>query len=770
MMPQTSQPDLPEGQPSQGELLPQRVSLWGWLRRTLASIRYRIILPYVLLTAAVGVIGIYIVTRLVAGTIEERFTNQLLEAARVANDGLVRQERRQLEILRPMEGTIGVPEAIEARDAATLRNLLEVQAYNGNIDSLIVLDSSGEAIIRLDAVRKTNPEVVDSYQFSSGGNYAGLPLVAPILAGYVDQHGDKYAGLVDSPAGPVLYTSTPVTIVSPDATQTQLVGVILVGQTLDRLLTKLKTEALADIVVYAGNGQPVGSTIPDWNEQAQLSVIQIDKDLFNAAATSTQATPLRDIRLLTLFQRDYRAAYAPLVIRGQIVGVISVLLPSNFVITAFATSRTVIVLIFTAAVVMTIVFGLLIGRGIIQPIFELVRLSRAVAQGDLSRRAQVAAEGDEIGILTINFNEMAARLQEYTSALEGENARTQAILGSIADGVLLRDAHGRIILANPAAQRILTTDDGDYDPMRLSTFSIPRDINELARRIDLGDRTISISFAPVNLPDGSYLGDVLVLRDVTSEAMAERTKDNFLNQITHELRTPLTAIKGYADVLRMGFNQLAPDQKERAVETIFTASHTLSQMIDQIVELTAIQTGRLVLEYEPVRLRVVISESLEAWDQKFKDRRIKPRFSQKSADLYVMGDARRLRHALDALFQNAYDFSPEGGALTVTLQPQDSFAVISITDHGVGIASNDMDHIFERFYRGEPTDKHGNLLDIRGMGQGLYVVKAIIEKHDGSIQVESTPRKGSTFHLFIPQAPPDRIKKHGRPEAHAAST
>src|SRR5512138_1312307 len=103
-------------------------SLMAWLRRTMASIRSKIIVPYLLLTVAIGAIGIYVVTRLIASSIEERFTNQLLEAGRVASDGLVRQESRHIEVLRPMTATTGVPEATQAHDVAALRRLIEVQA------------------------------------------------------------------------------------------------------------------------------------------------------------------------------------------------------------------------------------------------------------------------------------------------------------------------------------------------------------------------------------------------------------------------------------------------------------------------------------------------------------------------------------------------------------------------------------------------------------------------------------------------------------------
>jgi len=248
-----------------------------------------------------------------------------------------------------------------------------------------------------------------------------------------------------------------------------------------------------------------------------------------------------------------------------------------------------------------------------------------------------------------------------------------------------------------------------------------------------------------------------VLRDVTSEAMAERTKENFLNQITHELRTPLTAIKGYADVLRMGSDRLKPDMKERAVETIYLASHTLAQMIDTIVDLTAIQSGSMVLEHAPVQLKAVISETLEAWEQLFHDNKVKPQFNKKAPNLSVMGDARRIRRALDALFQNACDFSPEGGKLAISLQSQELFAVITVADQGVGISPEELQHVFERFFRGKPRDKEGNLLDVRGMGQGLFVVKAVVEAHGGSVQVESSPSKGTTVRLYLPLVPSGRV-------------
>jgi signal transduction histidine kinase len=724
-------------------------SIWDRIRHGLGSIQYTIIVPYLLLTGVIGVVGIYIVTSLIASTIQDRFTSQLLETSRVASDGVVRQERRQLEVLRPMTGTIGMAEAIQARDTATLRELLEVQAYNANLDSVMVLDAAGQLILRLEAIRTTNLEIVDSYQFSSGGDYANLPIIAPILAGIVDQRGDKYAGLVDSPLGPILYTSTPVNLLTDSGEVGPTVGVLMIGTRVDRILAHLKTEAFADhLVIYAPPGDPIGSTVPDWQQETQFNALRITPGLFDRALTTTSENPVADIVEVKLFQRNFRSAYAPMVIRGQAVGVIATLLSSNVVISTLSTSRDTIIAIFTIGIAMTVVIGLLIARRIVDPVSQLVTLSRAISTGDLTKRAIIQSE-NELGILGATFNEMIGKLESYTSALEEEVARTNAILESTADGVLVRDPEGKIMLANKAAKLMLTGDDG-FDPMRLSLFQIPREQTDLAQRIELGPRTISLSMAKVTLPEGGYVGDVLVLRDVTREAMAERTKENFLNQITHELRTPLTAIRGYADVLRLGMDKVRPDMRERAIETIFHSSHVLSQMIDQIVDLTAMQSGSMVLYSERMNLQNLVEAILEEWAEPLREHNVVSVFNVRNKNMIIMADARRIRRAVDAVIQNAYDFSPEGGELKVVLKKEGNQASLSISDNGVGISEDDLPNVFHRFFRGSPHDKHGNLIDVRGMGQGLYVVRTIAEAHGGSVRLESKENKGTTVTIYLP--------------------
>jgi signal transduction histidine kinase len=192
--------------------------------------------------------------------------------------------------------------------------------------------------------------------------------------------------------------------------------------------------------------------------------------------------------------------------------------------------------------------------------------------------------------------------------------------------------------------------------------------------------------------------------------------------------------------------------RERAVDTIFRASNTLSQMIDQIVDLTAMQSGSMVLYSEQLNLRDLVANTIADWQSNLAGYKLTAQVSTRSPSLIVTGDGRRLRRALDSLLQNACDFSPNGGKLTITLKREQAQACLSITDPGVGIHPEELPHIFERFFRGTPRDKDGHVIDVRGMGQGLYVVKSIAEAHGGHVEVDSSVGRGTTFRIFLPLA------------------
>lgn len=718
--------------------------------RLLPSIRYKIILPYFVLTVATAVMGILIVIRLLSTTIDDRFTSQILEAGRVVSDGLVREERRQINTLRLMTQTDGVAEAVLREDEVALRELLEVHAYSANLDSVIVLDAAGKRLMQLNAVREIDPEVIDDYRFSSGGNLANLPMVSPILSGFFDEQGDKYSGLVEAENTYILYTSAPVYRYAEGSALPETVGVILTGVTLDRLLDSLKSEALADIVVYNAPGKPIGSTIIDWHEPEQYEELTLGEALYEEAASSPDRTPLEELQILTLFERDFRAAYAPMVVRNRPIAVFGVLLPSSLVVSPISTSRNTFILIFSLSSVLVVVVGYVIAQRILRPVLKLAELAQRIAEGDLTQRADIHTN-DELGVLADTFDHMTGRLRASLSELEEENAKTTAILQGIADGVLVVSPGGEIILRNPAAVEMLEVN-GRFDPTPLEAVLASKDAQRSPTRITVGKRTLSLSIAPVTTPENSFIGDVLVLRDITREAIAERTKDNFLNQIGHELRTPLTSLQAFAEILVERGASLKPDTFKKATGTIYTQTQTLAHMIDDLIDRTALHDSSVELKLSRIKLGELVGEAVEGWQEAFSQANITPVVEDNSRDLAINADRRRLRRALDALFKNACDFSPDGGRLVVTLGLVEGQARLSIADSGVGISEEDLPHIFDEFYRGSPVDSEDQPIDVRGMGQGLSMVKLIVEAHGGKVDLKSAVGKGTTVTLYFPAA------------------
>ncbi|NDJ36107.1 MAG: PAS domain-containing protein, partial [Chloroflexi bacterium] len=234
-------------------------------------------------------------------------------------------------------------------------------------------------------------------------------------------------------------------------------------------------------------------------------------------------------------------------------------------------------------------------RIFILPIFEMIRLSRIIMRRTRERGDQHQA--------------LSKRLQAYDDTLEEEIARNTAILDSIADGVVVRDRTGRVILTNPAAYALLDTD-GEFDTSMLGVYRPNQDPSRRKRRLQIGERTISLSAAPVRAGDGEIIGEVLVLRDITDEAIAERTKNNFLNQIGHELRTPLTAIQGFSETLAVGWDKLAKESRERAVKGIYEQTRLLAQIINELIELTAIRSSPGGLRRARIDLHTLIEKTL----------------------------------------------------------------------------------------------------------------------------------------------------------------
>ncbi len=368
-------------------------------------------------------------------------------------------------------------------------------------------------------------------------------------------------------------------------------------------------------------------------------------------------------------------------------------------------------------------------------------------------------------LLTIAANQAAIAIQNATlfNKVLSEEQRTRAIIQHMADGTILLNRGGNIITVNPALARMLGMHPAEIigknvhkerlDP-RLEMICKPltqrRQTGILTNEVTLPGKnapTLRIFATTVTDENKQPVGEVRVVHDVTQERILERMKDDFISTISHELRTPLFSIQGF---VRLMLNGDVPDpQTQREFLSIIErqADH-LSDLVSNLLDLNRLSTNAMQLDKHPVQMAAIISQTilkLQGFSHKKKVRV----YNKLPANLPpVLGDAQRLEQIITNLLGNAIKFTPVGGKVVVEAKHQQQDVIFSITDTGIGIAPEELDRIFGKFYQ---VEEH-NTRSAEGSGLGLHIAKQLVEKHNGQIWAKSQLGKGSTFYVKLPAA------------------
>lgn len=452
-----------------------------------SSLRTKLAIPYALLTLIVAMVGVFIITRLVSGSLKERFGNQLVEASRVTADGVVRKERKHLEDLRLLTFMEGVSAAIENRDSESLLATFEGIAVNNNIDVVAAIDTRGKGIITL-----TYDPDAGATEFFMGDDYSSFAPVQSVLSDQYDEVGDKFAGILDTQLGKFLFTSAPVRNADE-----KLVGALLIGTKIDTLLEDLKLQALADILILNPEGSLVTTTLVEPEEG--FGILEIEGEaLRDAGLTSFN-------RELDLYERAYEILYTPLIIRDVEAGFIGVVSSREYIATTLTTNRNTFSVIFTLGTGAVILLGYLLAQHIARPILQLRSMSQAVAGGDLDRTSGLKRT-DEIGELADAFDIMTLRLRErkeettrlYKEAVQRAkelaemNARLQATqaqlvqseklasVGQLTAGIV-HDVKNPLAVIKGLAEEL--ADEGDLDEFAVDGLKTIRDSASKANTI-----------------------------------------------------------------------------------------------------------------------------------------------------------------------------------------------------------------------------------------------------------------------------------------------
>lgn len=725
-----------------------------------SHLQYKIIVPFMLLTLLVALAGAAVAFLFITSTVQERLDNQLVQNARAIGDGLVNQEKANLAFLREMAfatanvetGAPAVADSLASSDRSGLERALapffQISAHRPGvkIDRLIVFDALGTSLIDWEypPSRATGAD----WQRYDARNLSSLWFVTRILSRDQDTRGDKYAGLLDLGDNTrYLYTVAPV--VNHD----QVVGGIIVAVRVNSLLQGLQDASRAAIVTFysADDGQPFASTItPDGG----LATLQINPRLL-PLIRSLETEPERSVfDTVNVNQRGYQFAYAPLRIRGDIIGMFAVAQANDYVTSPWLAARTPLMLLTAGLVLAIIGLGVVIARQITRPLQELVSTAQAVTGGDLESRSQVKVR-DEIGILSNSFNNMTEHLLTLYRAVRAESSQRAAIVESIADGVVVCDPTGAVLVLNRAMQVLLNLADGAASPSRFAEIPLaPLDEAALSFGADrssnlfvLGERIVRLSSAPVADDTGAQLGHVYVFQDLTSEVAIDRAKTNFMATISHELRTPLTVMNGSSDLLLRELVGPLNEQQRTLISSIHKHAVTMTGLLNNVITAASLDAGNFVVELEEMTLSCVLDEVLWSYRKSLAAKGLELRLEVPPDLPPLLGDPQVLRIVLQQLLDNARRYT-EHGTIGLRASQSGGWIEIAISDTGPGIEPELQDRLFTRFTRGSEGINSAE----RGIGLGLAIAKELMERQGGTIRLATTSAEGSIFIISLASA------------------
>jgi two-component system, OmpR family, phosphate regulon sensor histidine kinase PhoR len=407
-------------------------------------------------------------------------------------------------------------------------------------------------------------------------------------------------------------------------------------------------------------------------------------------------------------------------------------------------------------VIIAALLGAFVARLLMARILSRIdNTARALTAGDLKARVEYYKDG-LLGELAEGVNTLGASLERQVTDTERERERLTSTLNASIDGVAAVDHELTVLFANDALHRLLDRQPSPENDIvgHPLVWSLPDEQVLVAVRAsrDHGQPSITLierpgrrfyQVATTPITSSGTWTVLVVVHDLTDVRRAELQRRDFVGNVSHELRTPLAALRSVVETLQDG----ALEDRPAAEEFLRRADHEVERLInlvEELLELSRIESGELPLDIQPVDIGVLLKEALELARPEAKRRRVELKLDV-AADLDVVElDAKHIDRAVFNLVQNAIKFTPASGSVTVRARRLEDSLEVSVRDTGVGIAASDLPRVFERFYKVDQSRASG------GTGLGLALVKHAVEAHGGQVSAESRVGEGSTFRFIIP--------------------
>jgi signal transduction histidine kinase len=366
--------------------------------------------------------------------------------------------------------------------------------------------------------------------------------------------------------------------------------------------------------------------------------------------------------------------------------------------------------------------------------------------------------------------QLEGMVAERTRQLAEEKEKSEAILGSMADGLLVLDAQDCILTANTVAEDMLEFCLSEHRgqsigsmPLENPLWSYVLQLSQSPHRTDTAlvdipataakpARSIQAHSAQMRPEIGKSSGTVIVLRDITSLKEVERMKARFMAGVTHELKTPLSVIRLHAKNLLTYYDRLSGPKRVQLLNAVQTQTDLLEQLIEDILELSRLDAGLSETRRQALNLGEAIDETVNNLRPLAEAKQVSLMWQKPASPLTLMADRNQLERVVRNLLDNAIKYTPAGGSVSVHSASVSNngqpMAQIRVSDSGIGIPPEHQAHVFERFYRVDPSHT------VPGTGLGLSIVKEIVTLYGGNVHLESMPGRGSAFTVILPALPP----------------
>lgn len=523
---------------------------------------------------------------------------------------------------------------------------------------------------------------------------------------------------------------------------------------LDGLVKKIGNDIHERITFIDGTGRVLGDTDVSGDDLNKLED-HSRRPEFVAALKGSHGTAVRYSATLKKDMMYLAVKVAP---EDSLLGVARVAVPLTRV---EELARSTDVILFTTLLFCTgliLILSIVASRRLSRPVEEITRAAQEIAQGNFDIKVYPDVAG-ELETLGKSINLMALEIKRKIGGITQEKETLNTILRGMSDGVMVLDAQGRIMLINSVFEGLLRRppdvfgkkpvevirsaelQDGFADALEKGeTFRMALTMEALD-----GNRVFDVTITRLE-PEGRTEGAVAVFHDITDLKRIEKVRKDFVANVSHELRTPLTSIKGYSETIC--HEKIQDEAKVRSFAGIILKhANRLSVLVEDLLSLTKLESEKGVANKRKINFRDVLDSSVPIIKPAADEKHLTIETDSVPKNIEVWADRDQIAQALINLLDNAIKYTPEGGTVRVSTKDAGDELQVTVEDTGIGIPREDIDRIFERFYR---VDKNRSR-DMGGTGLGLSIVKHIIQGHGGRVWVRSVLEEGSAFSFSLPK-------------------